>query len=298
MNMESPKPPSPRSSRNAKAPPLNIELARLPVVLWEPAKRAESLQKVADYVAGEGEEAISWYLHKKGAKRLRAQGLRFLAITATALAGLIPLLAEIFTTDGKPEIAPAWASVALLLAAASVGLDRFFGYSSAWMRFLTTEMQIRHALHDFLLDWETRCAAWEGKSDPGPQEAEAGLKRCKEFLAEVNDLLKAEMDTWVAEFSAALTDIDKAAKAQAEVMRMGAANVTVTNGEHCVDGWRLSIDSGSEETHRGKTAALRNLMPGSHTVTVRGRIADKDLQAETAFSVAAAQVATVELTLE
>jgi hypothetical protein len=277
--------------------PRNIEFARLPELSWQPAKRTESLRKVAGYVTEEAEKAIAWYLDKKTAKAWRAQALRFLAIIATALAGLIPLLAEIYTTDGKPEVAPAWASVALLLAAACVGLDRFFGYSSAWMRFLTTEMQIRYALHAFLLDWEARRAVWEGEDDPGPEEVATGLKRCKEFLAQVNELLKAEMDTWVAEFSAALTDIDKAAKAQAEVMRMGAANVTVTNGEQCAEGWRLSVDDGSEEMHRGTTAALRNLVPGAHTATVRGRIGDKDLQVETAFSVAAAQVATVNVSL-
>jgi hypothetical protein len=276
----------------------NIEFSPLPELSWQPAKRTESLRKVAGYVVGEAEKAIVWYLEKKTAKARRAQALRFAAIVATALAGLIPLLTEIFATDdGKPSFAPAWASVALLVAAACVGLDRFFGYSSAWMRFLNTEMQIRHALHDFLLDWETRRSAWEDKDDPGPQEAATGLKRCKEFLAQVNELLKAEMDTWVAEFSAALSDIDKAAKAQAEVMRTGAANLTVANGEQCADGWRVSVDGGSEEVHRGKTAALRNLLSGSHTVTVRGRVTDKDLQAEAAFNVSAAQVASVEVSL-
>jgi hypothetical protein len=273
-------------------PPRDIDFKQLPKLPWEPARRAESLQKVADYVAAEAEKSIAWYLHKKTGKRLRAQGFRFAAIVATALAGLIPLFAEIY---GTPK--PAWASVALVIAAACVGLDRFFGYSTAWMRFLTTEMQIRHALHGFLLDWEIRRAVWEGKDDPGPREAEVGLKRCKEFLAQVNEFLKAEMDTWVTEFSAALTDIDKAAKAQAEVMRTGAANLTVANGEQCADGWRVSVDGGSEEVHRGKTAALRNLLPGSHTVTVRGRVTDKDLQAEAAFNVTAAQVASVEVSL-
>jgi hypothetical protein len=158
-------------------------------------------------------------------------------------------------------------------------------------------MQIRHALHDFLLDWETRRATWEGKSDPGAQEAEAGLKRCKEFLAQVNGLLKSEMDTWVTEFSAAIADIDKAAKAQAEVMRLGAANVTVTNGEQCADGWRLSVDDGAEETQRGKSAAVRNLVPGMHKVAVTGEMDGQARRAEQAFTVVAGQTASVGLTL-
>lgn len=278
-------------------PSSNIEFNPLPELSWEPARRGESLQKLADYVAAEAASAISWYLRKKRSKQWLAKILRSSAIGATALAGLIPMLAEIYVDQGVPQIAPAWASVALLVAASCVGLDRFFGYSSAWMRFLTTEMQIRHALHDFLLDWELRRAAWEGQEDPGAEEAEAGLKRCKAFLAEVNDILKAEMDSWVTEFRAAIADIDKAAKAQAEVMRLGAANITVTNGDQCQDGWQLAVDGGAAESHRGTSCALRNLVPGTHTVVVVGRIGAEEKRAEKAFTVAAAQTASEELTL-
>jgi hypothetical protein len=278
-------------------PRRDIHFTHLPELSWEQAQRRKSLQCVADYAANEAEQAIEWYLKKKAGKRAGAQTMRMLAIIATAAAAIIPLLAEIFQTDrGEPAIAPAWASVALLLAAAAVGFDRFFGYSTAWMRFLTTEMQLRHALHSFLLDWEIRRAACEGNA-PGVAEIEADLKRCKEFLAQVNEILRAELDTWVYEFSAALADIDRAAKAQAEVMRTGAVTVTVTNGDQCEAGWRLAVDGGTEETYRGKSAALRNLTSGSHTVTVRGRIDDKDLHAEKAFGVASGQVPSIELTL-
>lgn len=283
----------------ADKPPRNLVFESLPELPWKPPDRAASLDKVALYVRSVADKAMKWYLHRKERKRLIAQGLRSFAIAATALAGLIPLLAELFTTaQGQPKIAPAWASVALLLAGAAVGLDRFFGFSSAWMRFLTTQMQIHHALHAFLLDWESRRAAWEGKSDPGQQETEAGLKRSKDFLIQVDAILKGEMDTWVAEFGKALAEIDKAAKAQTEVMRLGAANVAVANGEKCAAGMRLAIDGGAEQTYHGKTMALRNLVPGAHTIKVRGRIGNKELQAEHAFKVAAGEVVPVDLTLQ
>lgn len=278
-------------------PSSNIEFNPLPGVSWEPDRRRESLQRVADYVAGEAASAIDWYLRKKTGKQWPAKILRSLAIGATALAGLIPMLAEIITTEsGVPRFSPVWASVALLVAATCVGIDRFFGFSSGWMRFLTTEMQIRRALHDFLLDWETRRAGWEGK-DLGAQEAEAGLQHCKLFMSEVNDILKAEMDTWVTEFRAAVADIDKAAKAQALILQLGAANITVTNGEQCQDGWQLSVDGGAPRNHRGTSSALRSLVPGSHTVTVVGLIGTEERRAEKAFTVAATQMADVELTL-
>jgi hypothetical protein len=47
-----------------------------------------------------------------------ARFLRFGAIAATTVAGLIPLMAEISGANGQPQISPAWASVALVLAVA------------------------------------------------------------------------------------------------------------------------------------------------------------------------------------
>ena len=135
---------------------------------WAPDERMSSLEKVFKYVSGEAQQAIVWYLRKKDPKRKGARFLRFGAIIATTMAGLIPLLAEIFKVNGQPQISPAWASVALILAVALIGLDRFFGFSTAWMRFLTTEIQIRTALQAFQLDWEIQKAAWK---EPVPTES-------------------------------------------------------------------------------------------------------------------------------
>jgi hypothetical protein len=189
-------------------PPRNLDFQPLPELSWRAEDRAVSLEAVVGYVSGEAKRAISWYLAKKGAKRRGAQSLRLIAILATVLAGLIPLLAEIAENYRVPQIAPAWASVALMIAAACVGLDHYFGYSSAWMRFLTTEMQIRCVLHDFRLEWETRRAAWETEQ-PTVEEAQEALGLSRSFLAKVNDILQAEMHTWVNEFSLALKDFDR-----------------------------------------------------------------------------------------
>ena len=68
----------------------------------------ESLQEVADYASAEAIKAIDWYLRKKANKRTYAQGLRLLAIGATALAGLIPLAVAIHDSGGARSISPAW----------------------------------------------------------------------------------------------------------------------------------------------------------------------------------------------
>jgi hypothetical protein len=277
-------------------PETNLTFRSLPKLSWLPNDQLESLSILAGYVSEEGQTAINWYLDKKGYKKGFAQFLRAVAILATAATGLIPLFAEIFSNEGIPGISPVWASVALAIAATCVGLDRFFGFSSAWMRFLTTEMQIRNTLHGFHLDREIQLASLAGR-EPTEIEIQEMLYLCKETLSNLNLILKEEMDAWVQEFSAAIRDIDKAAQAKKEIMRLGGANILVTNGDICQEGWALVVDGGPEEIYHGKTAALRSLLPGTHAVLVKGKIDDKVMQVEKAFATAASKIADVQLTL-
>ncbi|MDR4497731.1 MAG: SLATT domain-containing protein [Candidatus Scalindua sp.] len=261
---------------------------------WASQERTISLEKVFKYVSSEAQRAIAWYLSKKKSKRIWARSLRLTAIVATTFAGLIPLLSQIFTSKGIPNISPAWASVALLVAAAHVGLDKFFGFSSAWIRFLTTELQIRSALQEFQLDWEIQKANLKG-TDPNDEQVQGMLSRCKTFLSQINIILNNEMMAWKQEFQSALKHIDDAAKAQAAVVMLGGANVVVNNGDKCNDGWKLSIDGGSQRLYRGQTAALQDLTSGIHTIRVEGKVGDKIVQAENAFQISPGSTARIEL---
>jgi hypothetical protein len=48
---------------------------------------------------------------------------------------------------------PLWSSLFLGVAAALIGLDKTFGYSSGWARYVLTATNIRKSLEDFRLDW-------------------------------------------------------------------------------------------------------------------------------------------------
>jgi len=277
-------------------PGRDLQVGTLEDLSWAPNDYVSSLDKVFKYVSGEAQRAIVWYLSKKGPKRRGARLLRFAAIVATTVAGVIPLLAEISTSNGngQPQISPAWASVALVLAVAMIGLDRFFGFSTAWMRFLTTEIQIRTALQAFQLDWEIQRATWKGTT-PTDQQVQDMLARCQAFLGQVNTLLEHEMTAWMQEFQATLQQIDDSAKAQTEANTLSGVNISVSNGDQCTNGWELSIDNGSRKRYLGKTAALRDLTPGIHTVRVEGRINGKAVQAESVVIIPAGGTARVEL---
>jgi conflict system pore-forming effector with SLATT domain len=110
---------------------------------WDPQNCEESLKAVSHRIEQMAQQPINWYLDARRSKSRCARWLRMGAIVATALAGLLPLLAQIFIAEGgQMPFSPAWASVALGLAALFVAVDKFFGCSTAWMRFIATEHKI------------------------------------------------------------------------------------------------------------------------------------------------------------
>ncbi len=272
----------------------DLKFVNLESFSWTSNDRINSLEKVFKYVSSEAQQAINWYLSKKNSKRIWARILRFAAILATTVAGLIPLLSQISISHQKMSVSPAWASVALVVAVALVGFDKFFGFSSAWIRFLTTEVQIRKTLQAFQIDWEIQKAALKG-ADPSDDQVQDMLIQCKTFLAQINVILENEMTSWKQEYQAALKQIDDTAKVQAEVRELGGANVNITNGDKCDNGWELTIDGGSSKHYTGKSAALSNLTPGIHTIRVEGKVGNKAVQAENVVPIPPGNTIRIEL---
>ena len=263
---------------------------------WESGKAQASLQTVYDYCIGKAEDFIVWYIRKKKWIKRWARCLRMGAILAVSIAALIPLLAQVWVDEGTPVIAPAWASIVLVIGGALVGLDKFFGFSGGWIRFITTEMHLHQILEEFKFDWNLEKASWEGK-EPDKDQVQRQLNLAKTFLMQVHQAVREEVKAWVVEFKSVLKLLDEAVRTKAEGTKLGGLNVTVTNGDACSKGWGLSIDGGGIRKHSGKTAAVRDLIPGIHTVRVEGLIGGKQKTEEKNVTVSAGSVGDVQVTL-
>jgi hypothetical protein len=183
---------------------------------WSPENRQESIQRIYRYVCNHAEQAINWYLIKKNAKRRWARILRLWAIIFAAAAALVPLLAQIYQNHARFHVDPVWASVALFIAATLVGLDRFFGFSSSWMRFITAELKIKTKYEAFQMDWQIKLAALKGEH-PNDQQTNDLLESCKAFLISVNEIIVEEMEEWKRDFKSALKKIDAEIKVDKKV---------------------------------------------------------------------------------
>jgi hypothetical protein len=135
--------------------------------------------------------------------------LRVITIISIAISGVILLLLQVTSVNGLFLIAPGWASISLVIGVSAIGIDRFFGFSTAWMRHLHTELLIQRLLQSLSVDWEYQCIALEDRS-PSKEEVQRLVMMCKEFLSKTNDIVLNETDEWVAEFRGNITDLDAA----------------------------------------------------------------------------------------
>ena len=118
-------------AKNIQAPP-QLETD------WSDGQREESLKILYAFAYKTAKEAIDWYWGKKW-KGIIGRALRFLAIVLTAAGGMVPLLLSADIENlGIVVVKPQYGYVLIAFAAAFVGLDKFFGFSSTWIRYVTT----------------------------------------------------------------------------------------------------------------------------------------------------------------
>lgn len=170
----------------------------LPDLDW--SRPAQALEAIYDYALDHAKDAEQWYAEKRRPKRIGGQVLRIAAIVLLGVAALIPILSEVLTDEGNPAIAPAWASAALVLAALLVALDRYFGFSTGWTRFMAAELQIGRLRRDFEFEWHELEAAATGSGEAAKEQLELAHR----FVAAVDQVVADETSVWSDEFRATL----------------------------------------------------------------------------------------------
>jgi hypothetical protein len=173
---------------------------------WDDEHRRQSLDVAFKRAEDHALNAINWYLNAKASKKNCAQLLRLVTIGSSAIAGLLPILNQIYQNQ-LSSLSPAWTTVALAGAGVSLAIDKFFGCSNAWMRFITAEQRIRQALHEFQMDYDIEQSKWTDNF-PASEQAQAMLSCCKAFISQVDAIILEETNEWLVEFQSSLKKTD------------------------------------------------------------------------------------------
>ena len=199
------------SAKSGKGPSQDLRPADLASLDWAPWHARHSLDVIYQSVVEYASQSITWYLGARRSKKRWAQRLRVAAIVMVSVAGVLPVLSQIFNGSNSVVIEPAWSSVALAIAVALIALDRFFGYSSAWMRYMATTKAISAALNEFRLDWQRASYQLE-IGEPDQDGISDLLDIAKIFTRRIDDLVQAETRQWASEFRDTLTEIEWSAQ--------------------------------------------------------------------------------------
>jgi hypothetical protein len=188
---------------SAAAPDPDLGLPALPALTWAPERTRADLTALRDWAERVAVEAIGWYLTEKTRKARWSRRLRAFAIILATLGGAVPVVA---LASRHPEVGN-WGYLLLALAAGCVAYDRFFGYSSAWLRYVATATVLQGDLADFRLAWAAEMATLADR-EPTPDQTAHLIAEARQFVARVRDAVRAETEAWRNEFDNRMGELE------------------------------------------------------------------------------------------
>ncbi|MEU6880219.1 SLATT domain-containing protein [Streptomyces sp. NPDC046712] len=184
---------------NPAGPAANRDLTGTPFPLGDWGEPAERLDELYRWVESNALRTAEWYLSDRVWKRRCARALRVgtaLGVIAGAALPLLDLTAV--AADG----AAGWGYLSLLLGAACMACDRYFGLTSGWIRDVATAQAVQRRLQALQFDWASESV----REVLGPTEGTASeaAERClgvlRRFSEDVTELVRAETADWMVEF--------------------------------------------------------------------------------------------------
>lgn len=123
---------------------------------------AEALASIYARVGATSQQMCAWYWRSIRTKRWTSLGARGVAFALLVAGTVLPLLAAVQATVELRLLLTQ--SAVALLAAAGLALmaDRVFGWSSGWMRYITTVTTMENLTRAFELAWGRHLVALEG----------------------------------------------------------------------------------------------------------------------------------------
>jgi len=202
------------------------------------------------------------------------------------------------------------------LAAALLALDKAFGFSSGWARYVMAATNIRKSLEEFRMDWAVLIA--NACPSPTPEQVAALIQRAKEFRVAVEGMVLQETKDWVSEFQNNIAQLEKdvtaqlaALKAQSEkaaqardaASQPGSIQLTVPNADKSDNATiQIKLDDAAgpvvdEAVTGSKTWVRLNLIAGQYRVTVSATVSGKPVASTAVVIVKTGEIAQPEVPL-
>ena len=190
--------------------PRNLDPSELKQVDLNTDDPRTYLNGIYQYVKTQAIDAINWYLKRKGPASRFSKSLRLSAIIVGTLGAILPLLQstdiilKCFSSDNFSQ----YGYIFLALAGGCVLLDKLFGFSSNWMRYMNTIMRLQTLLAKFEMDW-ARLTLRIGSGSINEEQQKEMFDCLTEFRLDVMEELKNETQKWIEEFKSNMIQLEK-----------------------------------------------------------------------------------------
>ena len=176
------------------------------------------LDKLYQNTEEKARNAIEWFLRKKERPARYSRSIRIWAIIFTIIGGVSPILQGVqylsqfnFTQYGY---------IALALAAGLLGFDKYFGFSSAWMRYMLTQIALQQKLDNFHMDWLKLRINIKNNDEISEEQIETLCNCIQKFRLNILTEIENEIQTWKSEFQKNLMLLEKISKEQKELKKI------------------------------------------------------------------------------
>jgi hypothetical protein len=283
----------------------NLQPMKLPDI-GQPEQDQE-LQQLYSAVVAKTEEAIRWYDRHKSSHKRRAVALRTSAVVLAALASILPIGVSMLPAECSPQRWVPVASIFAALGAVCVAIDRLYGYSSNWMRYLVALLDLNQQLELLKFGWARSALETRITGGSKGDHLAASLNQLQATLASVNQTLKTETLEWVTHFAGALQELERSVTAQRAVVSTplplvvateGAARVQLA-GLETVEGHMCKLQLGEKAAveHTGATKVFTGLTPGQYPLRVSAMRGGKAIHVEEVVTIKPGETASVSVSL-
>jgi SMODS and SLOG-associating 2TM effector domain 2 len=228
------------------------------------------------------ESAREWYWTSIKSKRQFSTFARVISYALAVVGVAGPLLAATRTAPEAKVVFTQAGITSLAVAGAILLCDTVFGWSSGWLRYVTTVTAMERLTLQFQLDWASYCLA---RTEPLTDADRKPLfDVAKALELEIDKRRGEETDGWVAEFNrgmAALNEMIKfqkdateqaAAKARASMeekfrsQNAGGIELSVLRPADLDKAIKIFLDGNEVGTLNGSSWGKTGITPGMHTV--------------------------------
>ena len=214
---------------------------------YKDKKPEDALPAIYAHIADTSKKMCTWYWTSIKTKRWTSLGARCFAFLLLILGTILPIYAATLTAAEDKLRATQWAVALLAVAGLTQVADNVFGWSSGWIRYITTVTTMENLTRAFQMEWAKYLISKATPLDMADVKSLFDLARGLE--QELTKLQAEETTKWVADFNTGTSLLEGLIKSQREETdkKLEAIRTSLTTEETSAKAERKAKLSGSLE---------------------------------------------------